>query len=292
MTPSTDEPAPRFGLLIVGDEILSGKRQDKHFAKMIELLSARGLRLSWAQYLPDERDTITATLRRTFALAADGREAVFSCGGIGSTSDDHTRQAAAAALKLPLALHPQAQRLIAERCAEMAREGRGSADMSTAENRQRLKMGTFPQGARIIANPYNGIPGFSIGGHWFVPGFPVMAWPMIESVLDAHYAQWFHRDPQAERSMLVFETPESAVAPLMDRVEAEHRGVRAFSLPSVGDGRDGRPMRRHIELGVKGPSASVDAAFDLLISVVREIGAPFELEKKSPVGGPGFEKHH
>ena len=280
MNKTIDGSVPRFGLLIVGDEILSGKRQDKHFAKVIELLSARGLRLSWAQYLPDERDTITETLRRTFARCADGREVVFSCGGIGSTSDDHTRQAAAAALNVPIELHAQAERLIAERCAEMAREGRGSADMSTAENRQRLKMGEFPRGARIVANPYNRIPGFSIGGHWFVPGFPIMAWPMIEAVLDTHYAQWFHRDPHAERSLLVFETPESEVAPLMERVEAQHPGIKAFSLPSVGDGRDGKPARRHIELGVKGPADRVDAAFETLLAGVRSSGAPFDTESR------------
>ncbi|MFN7432788.1 MAG: competence/damage-inducible protein A, partial [Betaproteobacteria bacterium] len=176
---SVDAPLPRFGLIIVGDEILSGKRVDKHFAKVVELLGARGLRLSWAQYLPDERATITDALRRSFA----GDDVVFSCGGIGSTSDDHTRQAAAAALGVPVTLHPQAAQLIAQRCAEMAAKGQGSAVMTQPENQQRLKMGEFPQGARIIANPFNRIPGFAVARHHFVPGFPVMAWPMIESVL-------------------------------------------------------------------------------------------------------------
>ena len=259
--------APRFGLIIVGDEILSGKREDKHFAKVIELLRARGLRLAWAHYLPDERDAITAALARSFA----GGDVVFSCGGIGSTSDDHTRQAAAAALGVPLELHPEAAALIAQRCAEMAAEGRGSADMTVPENRQRLKMGEFPRGARIIPNPFNRIPGFAIGQHWFVPGFPVMAWPMLEWVLDTHYARYFNLSPQAERSLLVFETPESLIAPLMEAVEAQYPKVKAFSLPSVGDGRDGRPARRHIELGVKGPAELVDAAFGVIEKGVRAL---------------------
>ncbi|MFN7572610.1 MAG: competence/damage-inducible protein A [Betaproteobacteria bacterium] len=264
--------APRFGLIVVGDEILSGKRNDKHFAKVVELLGARGLRLSWAQYLPDERAALVDALARSFASG----DVVFSCGGIGSTSDDHTRQAAAAALGVPVELHSEAGRLIAERCAEMAAEGRGSADMTTAENRQRLKMGEFPGGSRIIPNPFNRIPGFAIRNHWFVPGFPVMAWPMIEWALDTHYAAHFNTKPQAERALLVFDTPESAIAPLMEEIEAAFPGVRAFSLPSIGDGADGRPARRHIELGVKGDPAQVEDAFAKLRRGVAELGAPHE----------------
>src|SRR5690606_19156644 len=81
----------------------------------------------------------------------------------------------------------EAEALITQRCADMAREGRGSADMSLPENQQRLRMGEFPEGADIVPNPYNRIPGFRIRSHWFMPGFPVMAWPMIEWILDTHY---------------------------------------------------------------------------------------------------------
>lgn len=260
--------APRFGLIVVGDEILSGKREDKHLAKVIALLGVRGLGLCWAEYLPDDRDRITATLRRSLA----GSDVVFSCGGIGSTPDDHTRQAAAAALGVPVELHPAAGDLIAQRCAEMAAEGRGSADMTSPENRQRLKMGEFPRGASIVPNPFNRIPGFNVRDHWFMPGFPVMAWPMIEWVLDTHYARYFNLAPQAERSLLLFEVPESKIVPLMEEVETRFPQVKAFSLPSVGDGRDGRPKRRHIELGVKGPVAEVDAAFALIADGVRAMG--------------------
>lgn len=264
---------PRFGLYVIGDEILSGKRADKHLAKVIELLNVRGLRLAWAHYLPDERATIAAALRRSFA----SDDVVFSCGGIGATPDDHTRQAAAEALGVAIELHPEAAVLIAQRCAEMAAEGRGSADMGTPENRQRLKMGEFPRGARIIANPFNRIPGFALARHYFLPGFPVMAWPMIESILDGEYREYFDRFRRAERWLLVYETPESAIAPLLEQIEARYPEVKTFSLPSVGDGRDGRPARRHIELGVKGPPESIDAAFEMLRIGVQRLGAPFEL---------------
>jgi molybdopterin-biosynthesis enzyme MoeA-like protein len=263
----------RFGLVIVGDEILSGKREDKHLSKVIALLGNRGLQLAWAQYAGDDRAALVELFRRTFA----SDDVVFSCGGIGSTPDDHTRQAAAAALGVPLALHPEAEVLIAQRCADMAREGRGSADMSLPENRQRLKMGEFPVGARIIPNPFNRIPGFTIHRHWFLPGFPVMAWPMIEWALDTHYARHFHRAVSAERSLIVYETAESALAPIMEAVEKRFPGIRSFSLPSIGDGRDGKPARRHVELGVKGVGAGVDAAFDAMRAGVEQLHADYEV---------------
>jgi molybdopterin-biosynthesis enzyme MoeA-like protein len=264
---------PRFGLIIVGDEILSGKRADKHLARVIGILGARGLRLSWAHYVGDDRDAITALLRRTFA----GDDVVFCCGGIGATPDDHTRQAAAAALGVDVELHPEAAELITQRCVEMAAEGRGTADMTTPENRQRLKMGELPRPARIVPNPFNRIPGFAVGRHYFLPGFPAMAWPMIEAVLDEGYREHFHREQVAERSMVVFDTAESLVTPIMEEVEARFPAVRAFSLPSVGDGRDGRVHRRHIELGVKGNPGSIDAAFAAMRAGIEALGAPHEV---------------
>src|SRR6202012_924037 len=108
------EAAMAFGVIIIGDEILSGRRVDKHLPKVIELLNARGLSLDWAEYVGDEPERITATLRRTFASG----DIVFSTGGIGATPDDHTRQCAAAALGVPLELHPEAAELIRERIRE------------------------------------------------------------------------------------------------------------------------------------------------------------------------------
>src|SRR6218665_2123500 len=98
----------KIGLIIIGDEILSGKRQDKHLATFIELLAARGLSLAWAQYLGDDREHISAKLRSAFASG----DLVISCGGIRATPDDHTRQAAAAALGQDPVLHPEARELI------------------------------------------------------------------------------------------------------------------------------------------------------------------------------------
>ncbi len=242
-----------FGLIIVGDEILSGKRQDKHLAKVIELLAARGLALAWARYVGDRRELITATLRDAFA----SDDIVFSCGGIGATPDDHTRQCAAAALGRPLELHPQARVLIEERMQDVAREQGVPFEPDRPDNQHRLNMGMFPQGAEIIPNPYNKIPGFSVGDVHFVPGFPVMAHPMIEALLDGRYAGLHGSQVEAERSVIVMGAMEAALTPLMEAVEARHPGVRVFSLPSV----DHPQWGRHIELGVKGAAAALPAAF-------------------------------
>jgi len=261
---------PAFGLIIVGDEILSGKRADKHLAKVIELLAARGLALSYADYVGDDRPRITAALQRAFASS----DIVFSCGGIGATPDDHTRQCAAAALQRPLVLHPEAKRLITERMQDVAREQGEAFDPDRADNLYRLNMGVFPEGARIIPNPYNKIPGFSCDGPGggmvhFVPGFPVMAWPMVDWALQHYCAPWFNQQPQMERSVVLYGAMEAALTPLMERVEAGHPGIKVFSLPSVDHPVHGR----HVELGVKGAAALVPAAWQALQEGLHQTGA-------------------
>ena len=261
---------PTFGLIIVGDEILSGKRADKHMPKVIELLAARGLALAYTDYVGDDPDRITATLQRAFASG----DVVFSCGGIGATPDDRTRQCAARALGRELVLHPEAKALIRERMQDVAKEQGLPYEPEHPDNLHRLNMGVFPVGARAIANPYNKIPGFSCeglsgGAVHFVPGFPVMAWPMIEGVLDQQYARHFNRAPQTEQSVIVYGAMEAALTPLMEQIESAHPGVRVFSLPSVNHPQYGR----HIELGVKGPAMAVPAAWEDLKNGLHNFGA-------------------
>ena len=258
-----------FGLIIIGDEILSGKRADKHLPKVIELLDARGLALSWARYVGDDRARITADLEFAFASG----DVVFSCGGIGATPDDHTRQCAAAALGVPLALHAQARDLVFERMRGVAREQGKAFDPDREDNRHRLNMAVFPEGAEIIPNPYNKIAGFAVrrgaGGIFFVPGFPVMAWPMIEWVLDTHFRHLHATSATRERSVIVFGAMEAALTPLMEAIEAEFPTVKVFSLPSV----DHPEYGRHIELGVKGDGGSLAAAFARLVDGLKKHGA-------------------
>ncbi|CDG84952.1 competence/damage-inducible protein A [Janthinobacterium agaricidamnosum] len=266
-----------IGILIIGDEILSGRRADQHFSKVVQLLAARGLQLSWAQYLSDDTEGIAATLKRTFASG----DIVFSFGGIGATPDDHTRQAAADALGLPLVLHEQGKRNIQQRITEMGLEAGIPADLNTPENLHRLKMAEFAEGAELIPNPYNKIAGFSLKEHYFVPGFPVMAWPMIEWVLDTKYPQLFNRVPHAEHALLVYETAESALTPLMVALEAQFPLVKVFSLPSVGDA----VTRRHIELGVKGEPRQAAQAFAAMRAELDRLRAEYQtIQEPVPTG--------
>jgi len=286
-----------FGLIIIGDEILSGKRADKHLPKVIELLAARGLPLAYADYVGDDPARITATLARAFAAARASGDVVFSCGGIGATPDDHTRQCAADALGVKLVLHPEAKFLIESRMRDVAREQGVAYEPDRHDNIHRLNMGTFPEGAEIIANPYNKIPGFSCfvnssiqpgprnglrpaagavapsggrephevsdrGGVHFVPGFPVMAWPMMEAVLDDRYSKLHQKAAYSEKSVIVMGSMEATLTPLMLEIEAGHPQVKVFSLPSVDHAEYGR----HIELGVKGAPDAVNRAFPALLA--------------------------
>lgn len=255
---------PAIRLIIIGDEILSGRRQDKHLTSLIDMLAKRGLRLTSAEIISDDPIDIVSTLKRSFS----SDDIVFCCGGIGATPDDQTRQSAAKALGLPLVLHPEAEALITERCADNERAGQGSADMSLPENQQRLQMGVFPEGAEIVPNSFNKIPGFYIKNHTFTPGFPVMAWPMMEWTLDTRYAQWHDREPSVEQSFLVFSMPESRITPALEELELRWPGVKAFSLPSVGESGD----RPHIELGVKGEAQRCAQALDFLRTEVMRLG--------------------
>jgi molybdopterin-biosynthesis enzyme MoeA-like protein len=288
-----------FGLIIIGDEILSGKRADKHLPKVIELLAARGLSLAYADYVGDDPARITATLARAFAAAREWGDVVFSCGGIGATPDDHTRQCAADALGVKLALHPEAKLLIESRMRDVAKEQGVPYEPDRHDNIHRLNMGTFPEGADIIQNPYNKIPGFSCfveransstqqgprnglspaagaatpsggrelhevsdrGGVHFLPGFPVMAWPMIEAVLDERYADLHQKSAYSEKSVIVMGSMEATLTPLMLAIEAGHH-VKVFSLPSVDHAEYGR----HIELGVKGTPEAVNRAYPALLA--------------------------
>jgi molybdopterin-biosynthesis enzyme MoeA-like protein len=241
-----------FGLIIIGDEILSGRRQDKHLPRVIEMLGARGHALAWARLVGDEREHIVAVLREALGCG----DIVFCCGGIGATPDDHTRQAAAQAAGRPLRLHPEAKALIERRMHEMAVAQGQAYDAAQPDNVHRLNMGVFPEGAEIIPNPYNGIPGFSLGTVHFLPGFPVMAHPMIEWLLDTRYAGLKPR-PHAERALYVSGSMEATLTPLMEAIETEFPAVKVFSLPSVDHPQRGR----HIELGVKGEPVAVEAAY-------------------------------
>ena len=240
-----------FGIYIIGDEILSGKRQDKHLNKAIELLSARGLQLSWANYLGDIPTQITAALKASMARG----DTVFSFGGIGATPDDFTRQCAAEALGVPIERHAGAVAELEARFGEAAYP-------------KRVLMADFPQGADLIPNPVNRVAGFSVREHYFVPGFPEMAHPMMEWVLDTYYPHLFHQQDYIEASILVLDAGESQLIDMMQQILTVHTNIKLFSLPKLD-------TRRTIELGVKGASASVQNAMLDIQQRVTALGFPW-----------------
>ena len=251
--PAAAAVAMTVGALIIGDEILSGKRQDRHLPHVIETLAARGLALDYAHYEGDDRDRLTALLRETFARG----DLVFAFGGIGATPDDHTRQAAAAALGVPLVRHPEA-------VAEI--EARFGAEAYP----HRVLMAEFPEGSRIIPNPYNRVAAFAVRTHHFFPGFPQMAWPMLDWVLATWHAD-LRGAAAAERAIVVYGAGESQLLPLMDENVARFPALKLFSLPSfMPDGS------RRIELGVKGDAAQVDAGLAHLAAGVAAAGFRWE----------------
>lgn len=239
-----------FGSLIIGDEILSGKRQDKHFVKVIEILKARGLELAWSEYLSDDPERITAVLTRTFA----GDDVVFSFGGIGATPDDHTRQCAAKALRVPIAAHPEATKEIVDRFGEAAYP-------------HRVKMAEFPEGAALVPNPFNRIAGFNVGKHYFLPGFPEMAWPMLEWVLDTHYSHLFNAAPPVEEAIITEGAGEGDLIDAMNEIVAAYPDLKLSSLPRIIVDN-----RRIIELGIKGNPPRVAQAMTKMKKAVVDLG--------------------
>jgi len=252
-----------FGALIIGDEIMRGKRQDKHMAQLIAILRSRGLTLAWCEYLGDDPELITATLKRTLA----GADIVFSFGGIGATPTTIRGLRRGRGRRGPRAASGGRGRnprpLRRRHHAEPPQDGRVSARRE--HHTQRLQPHTRFLPARASLRP----------------GFPIMAWPMVEWVLDTRYARLFHRRPETEASIMVYESAESTLTPLMEAVEAKYRGLKVFSLPSIGEG--GR--RRHIELGVRGAPEEVVPALEELKRGVTETGGIWEAHGAPPALG-------
>ena len=240
-----------FGIYIIGDEILSGKRQDAHLSFVVQALKVRGLQLAWANFLGDIPEQITSSLKASMARA----DVVFSFGGIGATPDDFTRQCAADAAGLPIERHLAAVAEIE------AQYGEGAYP-------KRVLMADFPQGATLIPNPINRVSGFAINEHYFVPGFPEMSHPMILWVLDTYYPHLFHQQDYIEASILVMEAGESRLIDLMNHILAKYPDLKLFSLPKLD-------KQRTTELGVKGVASLVHAAMGDIKQGVTALNFPW-----------------
>lgn len=243
----------RVGLIIIGDEILSGKRQDKHLMQANTLLRPRGLAVSWVKILSDEPKFLTQEFKQSFA----SDDVVFCFGGIGATPDDRTRQCAAEALGVPIERHPEAVKEIEAQFGEQAYP-------------QRIHMAEYPKGAAIIPNFYNRVPGFSIRNHYFMPGFPMMAKPMMEWVLDTYYQQAC-QNPTIEKGIKIINGQESEWVEFMERFETQFPQLRLFSLPSILDDET-----RTIDLGVEGFADDVELGYQAIMEEAQKRQAEWQ----------------
>ncbi|HOP15814.1 MAG TPA: molybdopterin-binding protein [Gammaproteobacteria bacterium] len=244
-TPASDA----FGIIVVGDEILNGRRSDRHFDGIGGLLRERGFKVAWLRILPDDPEYLVSEFARTMAEGIP----VFCCGGIGATPDDHTRACAARAAGVALSLHPGA-------VAEI--EGRFGAEAYP----NRIKMAELPLGSELIPNPYNRIPGFSIKRHYFMPGFPDMAHPMAAWVLDNWFAEGGHAERQC--AVRVRGVTESSLMDLMQQLVERFPEAKLFSLPRLG-------AEFQIELGFRG-RCDLEAPLQALMAGLEQRGVTFD----------------
>ena len=207
---------PNFYQVIIGTEILNGRRQDKHFAFLRDELLDRGFRLKASFTIEDDPKLIEDVFR---LIKNDPNSVLFSFGGIGATPDDYTRQIAADVFgDGKLYEHSDAKRLIIERFGDAAFP-------------HRINMAKLPKGAKLLQNPVNKVPGFYLEERFFfVPGFPQMAHAMVKEALDRYYP----KAKELPRYTICVEASENDLMDIMQRIPKE---VEFSSLPAIENGR-------------------------------------------------------
>jgi molybdopterin-biosynthesis enzyme MoeA-like protein len=247
-----------IGAVIIGDELLSGKRQDKHFNHIQTVLAARGLELSWNIIVGDDPEQLQRFL--SFTMASN--DLVFSFGGIGATPDDRTRQTVAKVAEVALTAHPEA-------VAEI------EAQFGDTAYPKRILMAELPEGSRIIPNPINRVPGFSLDHHHFMPGFPEMSWPMLQWVLDRLYPDLRNLAPEAEQTIVITNSRESDLLDIMNSTLHRYPDIKLSSLPRLGD----EPC---LELSLRGKNNEVEDAMAEIKSALIQLEITFsELKNTS-----------
>jgi molybdenum cofactor synthesis domain-containing protein len=207
-------------LVVIGDEILSGRTQDKNVAQVAAWLNEQGIRLAEVRVIPDDSGRIGEAVN---ALRAQ-HDYVFTTGGIGPTHDDITVDAIAAAFGVSVILHPQARAILED----YFRDRPGGA------TKARLRMARVPEGAELIPNPSSGAPGLKIANVYILAGVPNVAAAMLKALTGKL------EGGRPIVSMTVgARAPESDVADLLRETEAAHPGVAIGSYPFFKDGRYG-----------------------------------------------------
>jgi molybdenum cofactor synthesis domain-containing protein len=207
-------------LIVIGDEILSGRTHDKNIAQVASWLQVQGIRLAEVRVVPDVEECIVEAVN---ALRARN-DYLFTTGGIGPTHDDITVDAVAAALGVPVVIHPQARAML-----ERYYTGRGQA-LSEA----RLRMARVPEGAELIPNRMSGAPGIRIGSMFIMAGVP----HITAGMLDALTGTLEGGAPLLTATIGCW-VPESEVADLLRAAEKSEEGVQIGSYPFFREGRVG-----------------------------------------------------
>lgn len=204
-------------LAVIGDEILSGRTQDKNVAQVATWLNAQGIRLAEVRIVPDELGRIGEAVNELRAA----HDYVFTTGGIGPTHDDITVDAIAAAFAVPVVVHPQARQILEDYYRD--RPG-GLTDA-------RLRMARVPEGAELIPNPTSGAPGVKIGNVYIMAGVPNIAASMLEALKGR-----LEGGRPVVSVTVGARAAESDVADLLRDTEEAHPGVAIGSYPFFKDG--------------------------------------------------------
>jgi molybdenum cofactor synthesis domain-containing protein len=207
-------------LAVIGDEILSGRTQDKNVAQLATWLNVQGIRLAEVRIVPDDSARIVEAVN---ALRAS-HDYLFTTGGIGPTHDDITVDAIAAAFGVPVVIHPEARAIL-----ENYYRGRPGG-----LNEARLRMARVPEGAELIANPSSGAPGVKIGNVYILAGVPHIAASMMEALTGT-----LEGGRPVVSVTVGARAAESEVADLLRETEEAHPGVAIGSYPFFKDGTYG-----------------------------------------------------
>ena len=245
-------------VLIIGNEILSGRTQDKNIQFLAKELNEAGIRLSEVRVIPDVRETIIATLNEVRAKYAY----VFTTGGIGPTHDDITTECVAAAFGL--------NTYVDQRAVDAMRARRPEIEMNPA----RLRMATFPVGAELIQNPVSAAPGYRIGNVFVLAGIPVVMQAMFDSM--KHLLKG--GAPVRSRAIRI-SLGEGTIAQGLAEVQARFPDVDIGSYPSARAGRLG------VSLVFRATdTARIDPAVDEVKALVRALGDEAEDERLDAEG--------
>jgi molybdenum cofactor synthesis domain-containing protein len=204
-------------LVVIGDEILSGRTQDKNVAQLASWLNEQGIRLGEVRIVPDDSGRIGEAVN----ALRDRHDYLFTTGGIGPTHDDITVDAIAAAFGVPVIVHPEARAILEDYY----------RDRPGGLNEARLRMARTPEGAELIANPYSGAPGVKMGNVYILAGVPNIAASMLEALTGK-----LEGGRPVVSVTVGARAAESEVAELLRQTEAAHPGVAIGSYPFFKDG--------------------------------------------------------